>query len=144
MKKTKKLKIWGFIQLAIGLIILIVGLSMDPFSGGFFIIFLGGALTIFSIPILTIGFSPEIAKFNSKIKSETMDHAGEDIKEATSKTASVIIPGVTPSIKEAYGEIKGKPKSIEDELSEAESLLNKGVITKDEYEQMRKNIIGIK
>ena len=47
------------------------------------ILTLGGFLTSTAVIILIIGFIPEIVKLFSNIKSETIDHAGKDISEAT-------------------------------------------------------------
>lgn len=66
---------------------------------------------VLSLPLLVTGFSPQIAKVTSKIQSETIDYAKED---------------------------------IEDKLEMAQSLLDRKLITEEEYKQMRKNILGIK
>lgn len=147
MKKTTLLKIIGFILLFIVILFIFLGLNLtgqrDAFGNldikpGFF---LAAIILLFPTSILLFsGFAPQIAKLSSQVRSETIDHAGEDIKEATSKTSKTIIPAITPAIKESIHEIK---KDKELRLNEAKELLNKNLITKEEYEMMRKNILGL-
>lgn len=148
MKKTKKLKVWGITQLIIGAIIFIV--SVINFTSGSFDnagismvgTMLGFIIGTSAIGIITTGFKPELTKLASEVQKETIDHAGKDLSEATSKTAETIIPAVTPTLKRAYSEISGK-KTLEDQLVEAKILLDKELITKEEYEALRKNILGL-
>lgn len=148
MKKTKKLKVWGITQLIIGAIIFIV--SVINFTSGSFDnagismvgTMLGFIIGASAIGIITTGFKPELTKLASEVQKETIDHAGKDLSEATSKTAETIIPAVTPTLKRAYSEISGK-KTLEDQLVEAKILLDKELITKEEYEALRKNILGL-
>ena len=157
MKVTKKLKIWGFAQLAIAVLLIILGSTVfrDKSWDGLawkpnFALFVPGMfLAVLSLPIIVSGFNPQIVKFGSKLQSEVIDYAGEDMKRAISKSAHTVIPAVTPSIKQAISEIKDdKTKeevdSIEEELIEAKNLLDDHLISEDEYKQMRKSILGIK
>ncbi|HHT98799.1 MAG TPA: hypothetical protein GXZ79_01800 [Acholeplasma sp.] len=150
MKSTQKFKNAGFIVLSFALVSVI--LAFTVFSKKRLVrkkrpdfVFLGIGMFSFvlSLPLLVTGFSPQIAKVTSKIQSETIDYAKEDIEEAVSKRANTIIPAVTPSLKHAYKEIKDE-KSIEDKLEIAQSLLDRKLITEEEYKQMGKNILGIK
>lgn len=145
MKNATKLKIWGFTQLCIGALLIILANDKDMFinTPNAALLTIGSTLTVLAIPIIFVGFVPEITKFLSKMQSETIDHAKDEIKDAASKQAETVVPAVTPSIKKAYEEIKDE-KTIEDKLIEAKNLLDKQVITEEEYEQMRKSILGIK
>lgn len=155
MKNTTKLKIWGFCQLAIAIILIILGSTIFRDKKFFtwkpnFALFVPGLfLSVFSFPILVLGFNPQIAKFGSKIQAETMDYAGKDIGEAISKTANTVIPAITPSIKEAVSEINKDKKSSDKsdkaaQLIAAKKLFNNKLISEDEYKQMRKSILGLK
>lgn len=149
MKNATKLKIWGFTQLCIGVLLIVLAFFVfndkDMFvnTPNAALLTIGSTLTVLAIPIIFVGFVPEITKFLSKMQSETIDHAKDEIKDAASKQAETVVPAVTPSIKKAYEEIKDE-KTIEDKLIEAKNLLDKQVITEEEYEQMRKSILGIK
>lgn len=148
MKKTTKLKIWGIIQLVIGVIIFLVSIinfmNMDYDNPVFSMIgtMIGFIIGTSGFTIVAAGFKPEITKLKSDIQKETIDHAGKEISEATAKTADTIIPAVTPSLRKAYTEISGK-KTIEEQLLEAKNLLDKELITNEEYELLRKNILGL-
>ncbi len=157
MKATMKLKIWGFTQLAIAVLLIILGSTVfrDRSWDGFawkpnFALFVPGMfLAVLSLPIIVSGFNPQIVKFGSKLQSEVIDYAGEDMRQAISKSAHTVIPAVTPSIKQALSEIKNEKTkdeddSIEEELIEAKKLLDDHLISEDEYKQMRKSILGIK
>jgi hypothetical protein len=144
MKKTTIFKIWGIIQLIIGIALLFLGFSdKDSFDmPNISLIYPGFLLIGLSLMILSVGFSPEVAKLKSKIEAETIDHAGKDISEAKRKGAETVIPAVTPELKRAYKTIKDE-KTIEEKLSEAQRLLDNKIITNEEYDQMRKRILGI-
>lgn len=157
MKATTKLKIWGFSQLIIAVLLIVLGStvfrdrSWDDFAWkpSFALFVPGMFLAILSLPIIISGFNPQITKFGAKLQSEVIDYAGEDMKEAISKSANTVIPAVTPSIKQAVFDInnekaKGKSSSKEDQLIEAKKLLDAHLINEDEYNQMRKSILGIK
>lgn len=149
MKNTQKFKNAGFIVLSFAIVSVILAFTVfskkDWYGKRPDFVFLGIGMFSFvlSLPLLVTGFSPQIAKVTSKIQSETIDYAKEDIEKAVSKRANTIIPAVTPSLKHAYKEIKDE-KSIEDKLEMAQSLLDRKLITEEEYKQMRKNILGIK
>lgn len=156
MKVTTKLKIWGFSQLAIAVLLIILGStvfrdrSWDHFAWkpNFALFVPGMFLAVLSLPIIVTGFNPQITKFGSKLQSEVIDYAGEDIKRTISKSANTVIPALTPSIKQAISEInddkeKEENDSIEEELIEAKKLLDDHLISEDEYKQMRRSILGI-
>ncbi len=156
MKTSTKLKIWGLAQLSIAILLMVLGgvVFRDRSWGDMFwepnlALFVPGMfLSVLSLPIIFIGFSAQITKIGAKLQSETMDHAGEDIKDAVSKTANTVIPAVTPAIKEAVSEIKGNHDKLENtskksQLLEAKKLLDEHLISEDEYQQMRQNILGI-
>ena len=153
MKNSKKLKKWGFILLTIALILIVLGITVTrnntwgPF-GGFALLVPGSFLAVISLPIIFTGFNPQIAKFKSKLHSETMDYAGKDIKEAINKSADTVIPAITPSIKAAVSEINDDKKVLDKDsksaqLIEAKNLLDNHLISEDEYKLMRKSILGI-
>ena len=157
MKNSTKLKIWGFCQLGLAIILLILGgtvfrdKSWDNFAWKpNFVLFVPGLfLALFSLPIILMGFNPQIAKFGSKLQSETIDYAGKDMKEAISKSADTVIPAITPSIKAAVSEINSDKKTLEEnskesQLIEAKKLFDDHLISEDEYRAMRKSILGIK
>jgi len=157
MKNSTKLKIWGFCQLGLAILLLFLGgvvfrdRSWDYFAWkpNFLLFGAGLFIGLISLPIITAGFNPQLAKFGSKLKSETIDYAGEDMKEAISKSADTVIPAITPSIKTAVSELKTDKKSSQynskaDQLTEAKKLFDNNLISEDEYRAMRKNILGIK
>lgn len=157
MKTTTKMKIWGFSQLSIAVLLIILGStvlrdrSWDDFvwKPNFGLFVPGMFLALFSLPIILSGFNPQIAKIGAKLQSEVIDYAGEDMKQAISKSANTVIPAVTPSIKKAVSEIKNETineenDSKEEQLIEAKKLLDDHLINDEEYKQMRKSILGIK
>lgn len=150
MKTTKKIKIWGVIQLIIGPILVLLGTTV--FNDGFmpyFPLFVPGILLSFSaFMIIIFGFTPEITKFMSKVQTETIEHSGQEMGEAYSKMSETVVPAVTPSIKKAVSEINGGIKKenhndLEAQLTEIKKLKDKGIITTEEYTEMRKNILGL-
>jgi len=156
MKVTTKFKIWGFSQLAIAMLLIILGStvfrdrSWDHFSWkpNLALFVPGMFLAILSLPILISGFNPQIVKIGAKLQSEVIDYAGEDMKQAISKSAHTVIPAVTPSIKQAISDIKNEnakdeDDSIEEQLIEAKKLFDDHLINEDEYKQMRRSILGI-
>ncbi len=156
MKVTTKLKIWGFSQMAIAILLIILGStvfrdrSWDYFTWkpNLALFVPGTFLAVLSLPVILSGFNPQIAKFGAKIHSEVIEYAGDDMKQAISKSANTVIPAVTPSIKQAISEVKsGKSKedndSIKKQLIEAKKLLDDQLISDAEYNQMRKKILGI-
>ena len=157
MKNSTKLKIWGFCQLGLAIILLILGgtvfrdKSWDNFAWKpNFVLFVPGLfLALFSLPIILMGFNPQIAKFGSKLQSETIDYAGKDMKEAISKSADTVIPAITPSIKAAVSEINSDKKTLEEnskesQLIEAKKLFDDHLISEEEYRAMRKSILEIR
>jgi hypothetical protein len=151
MKNSTKLKIWGFSQLVLAIILIILGAivfrdrSWDHFAWkpNFGLFVPGMFLFVLTLPILITGFSPQITKFGSKLQSETIDYAHQDMKEAISKSADTVITGVTPSLKSAISELGFSAKtsnqlSKEEQLIEAKKLLDQSLINDDEYHQIRK------
>jgi len=62
----------------------------------------------------------------------------------TLEEANTVIPAITPAVKTAVSEFnRGVEVSKEDQLKEAEKLLNDDLITEEEYQEMRKNILGL-
>jgi hypothetical protein len=156
VKNSTKLKVWGFCQLAFAFILIVLGStvyrdkSWDNFAWkpNFALFVPGMFLALLSLPILVTGFNPQITKFGSKLKSETIDYAGKDMKEAYYKTAETVIPAITPSIKTAVSEIYSvnntfEKNSKEVQLIEAKKLLDDRLISEDEYRRMRNSILGI-
>lgn len=150
MKNSKKLKKWGLTLLIIALILIVLGSTVfrNGWMPNFALIAPGSFLAVLSLPIIFTGFSPQITKFKSKLHSEVIDYAGEDIKEAINKSADTVIPAITPSIKAAVSEVNGDKKvskmdSKEAQLIEAKKLLDDNLISEDEYKLIRKNILGI-
>ena len=154
MKNSTKLKIWGFTQLVVGVILIILSGTVfkedDGFSDffwkpNFFLFSLGSMFSVFSLLIIAAGFNPQLAKFNAKLQSEVIDHAGEEIKEVMSKSANTVIPAITPSLKEAVSVIGSNESKLSksDQLIEAKKLLDEQLISDDEYQKMRSSILGI-
>lgn len=150
------MKIWGFCQLAIGITLVILGStvfrdrSWDHFAWkpNIAMFIPGMFLAFMSTPILLSGFSPQIMKFGSKLQSETMDYAGEDYGKAISKTANVVVSSVTPAIKTAFTAINevtntSNKKDRATQLTEAKKLYDDRLISFEEYQQMRKDILDI-
>lgn len=152
MKKTTIFKVLGFCFLAVGAYLIFIAStkyrdkSFDEriWAPHFGLLSSGSFIAFFSIGLLLTGFNPELTKLGAQLKSETIDHAGEDIKSTVAKTADTIIPAITPSIKEAVSEINDfNDDSKEKQLLEAKKLLDSQLITEEEYKQMRKKILGI-
>lgn len=156
MKKTTILKMIGFLMLGFSLLFIYLGAvvfrdrSWDDFAWkpNFAYFVPGLFLGVFSLPVIVSGFTPQITKFQAKLRKKTLDYASEDIKGATAKSAETSIPAITPSIKTALGEIRsgsnGVPnKSRKELLLEAKALLDEKLITDKEYEIMPKDILDI-
>ncbi len=156
MKTSTKFKIWGFSQLAIAILLIVLGStvfrdkSWDDFAWkpNFALFVPGMFLAVLSLPIILSGFNPQIVKLGAKLQSETIDYAGEDVKEVISKSADTVIPAITPALKQAVSEFKDDNgdkdnDSIEERLIEAKKLFDNHLINEDEYKQMRNNILGI-
>lgn len=124
--------------------------SWDGFTWkpNFFLFVPGMFLSVLSLPIIVSGFNPQITKFGAKLHSETIDYASGDMKEAISKSADTIIPAMTPSIKTAVSELHSDKNtkesgSIKERLIEAKKLYDEHLISASEYQEMRKNILGL-
>ena len=156
MKTSTKFKIWGFSQLAIAILLIVLGStvfrdkSWDDFAWkpNFALFVPGMFLAVLSLPIILSGFNPQIVKLGANLQSETIDYAGEDVKEVISKSADTVIPAITPALKQAVSEFKDDNgdkdnDSIEERLIEAKKLFDNHLINEDEYKQMRNNILGI-
>lgn len=143
MAKSTIFKILGFVFLIISAFLFIMGLNLNGprnYFGGLELrpgyIFAAFPLFFLTLVFLGIGFLPEVTKVASQINSEVIDHAGEEIKTSTTKTARVI----APAIKTGVDEIK---KDKEQSLKEAKDLYENNLITKEEYNMMRKKILDI-
>ena len=156
MKTSTKFKIWGFSQLAIAILLIVLGStvfrdkSWDDFAWkpNFALFVPGMFLAVLSLPIILSGFNPQIVKLGANLQSETIDYAGEDVKEVISKSADTVIPAITPALKQAVSEFKDDNgdkdnDSIEERLIEPKKLFDNHLINEDEYKQMRNNILGI-
>lgn len=152
MKNSVKLKYLGFSLLIIGVILIVLGgivfrdktWSHLGWKPNFALFVPGMFISILSLPFIASGYSPQIAKFSAKLSSETIDYAKDEIQESVSKTADTIVPSITPSIKKAYSELIDKNEmSKRDQLKEAKNLLDDKLISEQEYQEMRKNILEI-
>ena len=104
----------------------------------------GVMLAFFSLPVWVIALRPALTKMGAKIQSETMDHAGEDISEALDKTIDVGAPAAKKVVKTVVGTVKEAINGdVKEELLKAKNLYEEGMITKEEYEQLRKKILDI-
>lgn len=146
MKKTQKLKIWGLIQLIVGILLVILGFTTGrgSFSINMPLLMIGAFVTMTSFWLLMIGFAPQIAKFSSNVQSEVMDHAKDDIEKVYDQKTDIIKPAVR-KMSEVVGDglKSGMKSSYEEQLIEAQNLLDNKIITQEEFEQMRKRILGI-
>lgn len=145
MKKTKKLKIWGLIQLVIAIILILLGIKSFNNGKGFGMLPIGMVLGVLSLPIISFGFSPELTKLSSEVTKETLEHAGKDLGDVMFKTSHIATPAIkniSGAVAEGFKEAKST-KSKEELLFEAKELFAKEIITKEEYEEMRKKILGI-
>ena len=156
MKNTTKLKIIGCSLLTLSVILMLLGAtvfrdrSWDDFAWkpNFALFVPGMFLGVISLGFLITGFTPELAKFQAKVQAETVDHAGKEIKVATAKTAETIIPAITPSLKTAVSDINSgikasSVKSRKEQLLEAKQLFDDRLISEEEYQAMRKDILDI-
>ena len=162
MKASSKLKIVATILTIIGVALIVIGIS-NPIclncSSGWeshkeafgestapnFALIMPGILAIFiSIPVWVTALKPQITKMGAELHNETMDVAGEEIKEAVDKTIDVAEPGVKRVVKSVAGTLKeGVKGNIEEELAKAQKLYDDGLISEEEYEALRKKILGI-
>lgn len=156
MKNSAKLKRWGLIQLLIALVLIILGSTIfrDTTWDGFawkpnIALFVPGLfLLVLSFPILVMGYAPQWVRFQSKLHSETMDYAKDELQTAIHKSADVIVPAVTPSIQtiaSAIAEAKATaPKNDRAaQLREAKKLYEEQLISREEYTNMRNDILDI-
>lgn len=113
---SKKIKTIGFILLAIGIVFLIVGIikysaykeSYDDWynrwwiehtatlndkpSPPIFLFIIGGLFTFVSIPVILLGFRPQLTKFGLKMSKEVIDYAGEDMTDLGKSAVDVVSP----------------------------------------------------
>jgi hypothetical protein len=158
MKTTSKLKIWGAIQLIIGLSLLIAGIYIsatdDKFMPRSEFIVPGVFLTFFCIPIFVIAFQPQLAKMGANITKETLDHAGDSLQTAGKKAVDISAPvaaygfdKMQPTFKKGADIIAGafdkKTKDRAGQLAEAKELFDKKLIDEEEYKAMRRDILDI-
>ena len=104
------LKFIGFTLLAIGIILVITGITKDTpdmdndnwFAGTtskMFTIFGGVACCMFSIPVLIFGFRTEITKLNTKTTKYIQEENKDDLKDIASNTADISSDAITTTTK---------------------------------------------
>lgn len=159
MKISNKFKVFGIVGLVVGVFLVVSAFTIfktclncdsgweghreffgESYSPNLFILFVGSAISIFSISLLFVGFRPAIAKVGAKLHSETIDYAGGEIGNALDKTVDVVAPAVEKTVKTIK---KGFSDDIKVKLDEAKSLYEHGDISKEEYEALRKKILNI-
>ena len=116
----------GFGLLAIGLIVLIIGiLKHVPEMGekGWFeassskstIITIGIMCCMISVPLFVMGFRPEIAKMTTKSAKYIQEQNKEDLKDIMANTGDIASAGVTPAVEESITKtVKAIKKGIKD------------------------------
>ena len=145
MKVTSKLKIAALIMSIVGIVLIILGIAfpheecLNCGSGweghqsvfgehivetpNFLLLMPGIFITFFSIPLWVIALRPALTKVGAQIQSETMDYAGEDVKEAIDKTVDVAAPGAKKIVKTVVGSVKEAINGdVEEELLKAQKL----------------------
>lgn len=111
------LKIIGFSIMAVGLILLIVGLTTQSKSMGsagwfesqsakFGIIFGGVACLMIATFLIICGFSPEIAKTQIKTKKYIQDENKEDLKSIVDTGVEISKDAITETVKAVKKGIK--------------------------------------
>lgn len=167
MKVSSKFKIAGTILLILGGILVVLSLTSartcvncgqgweahknafgESYTPNIGLLFFGSILTFVGIGLLITGFRPEITKTAAKLTNETLDHAGKDISDAMEKSVDVVTPAigkaadaVAPALGKVVSNVKGSNKKSK--LDEAKALYENGDISKEEYEAMRKDILGL-
>lgn len=151
MKTSKKALIIGFVMLAIGVTLVVLGAAVyddKNWALGWkpnFALFVPGLFVcvISFVPIL-LGLSPKIVKMGMKLQNEALDTAGTEIQSAMTKTAVFASPAVATIAKSAK-EITatGAASDIEKELKKIDDLKSKKMITEAEHKQMRNKILGL-
>ena len=166
MKVTSKLKIVALIMSIVGVMLIILGIAfpheecLNCGSGweghqaafgdhivetpNFLLLVPGIFITFFSLPVWAIALRPALTKVGAQIQSETMDYAGEDVKEAIDKTVDVAAPGAKKIVKTVVGSVKEAINGdVKEELLKAQQLYDDGLITEEEYQQLRKKILDL-
>lgn len=174
MKKSKQLRIVAACMTIVGVILLILAFTIlktcdncgqgweghraafgESYSPNFFLLVLGGALTMFSLALWFMSFSPQITKMSVQLHSETLDVAGKDIQEMASKSIDLAEPIMAKGVDvtEPYVKRVTKTKAaavkeafdgdVKEELKKLQDLYNEGLITSEEYEELRKKKLGL-
>ena len=116
----------GFGLLAIGLIVLIIGITthvpdmgaddwFEKSSGRMTTIFIGIACCMFSVPLLVMGFKPEIARMTTKSNKYIQEQNKEDLKDLAANTGDITSAAVTPAVEESITKtVKAIKKGIKD------------------------------
>ena len=150
MKVSTKLKIFAILINIFGAIV--IGLAFvftEEFAGinepNFMLIGFGWMIEILSVPVWVSALSPHFTKMRAKLHSETMDYAGEEVSDALNKTAEVGAPATKKIVKTVVEGVRENQNNndLKNELLKIQSLYDEGVITKEEYEQMRKKILKL-
>ena len=96
MKTSTKLKLFGSLLLAIGITLIILGtvvfkeeMSKDFYFPNFFFLIPGMFVSFLSLPLLFLGFAPNISAAGAKLQNEAYDKAGGDMKTAARKGAEI-------------------------------------------------------
>ena len=149
MKVSTKLKILAILINVFGAIV--IGLAFvfpEEFAGStepnFAFIGFGAMIEFASIGVWGMAFKPYFTKMKAKLHSETMDYAGEEVGDAINKTVDVGAPATKKIVKTVVSSAKEVlTDDVKEELIRAQKLYNEGIITKDEYEQLRKKILNL-
>lgn len=167
MKVSSKFKIAGTILLIIGGILVILSLTSaktcvncgqgweghknafgESYAPNMGLLAFGSIAAFIGIGLLLTGYRPEMTKTAAKLTNETLEHAGKDISDSLEKTVDVATPAigktadaVAPAIGKIVSDVKGTNKKSK--LDEAKALYENGDISKEEYEAMRKDILGL-
>ncbi|VEU82829.1 hypothetical protein [Acholeplasma hippikon] len=148
MKTTTKLKIWGFIQLILGMMLIVsantVFAEEDIFGKHVRpeVIVPGILLVFISIIIIFAGFAPELTSMSAKVQSESVQYAKDELEESISATSTVVAEGIKPAVKETIIELR--QEDVESQLINAKSLFEQKLISESEYQELKKRILGIK
>lgn len=100
--------IWGFIKVAN-----FMSSGDMPWP-----LFIGMPMFMFGLMLLLVGLRPKIAKLNAKLYNETLDVAGDEIKEAGMNTIDLAAPVVDKAVDSITPNITQIVKSVKDGVSE--------------------------
>lgn len=150
--KNKKGRLLGSVLLILGIILFIVAIirltkgnyaaNSMVLSGfmlmlGLFFLFAGLMILIFSLRV-------PLTKKMIKTQTNILEENKEDLEELTKLNANIQNPYFKQKYETQAESFKTfKEKSLEEKLEEANSLKDKGIITEEEYQNLRKNILNI-